>query len=56
MKAFVLSILIACSLTACARSTPTEAQIDAQYNKLLVEYGNAELICPRFNGQFKQLF
>jgi hypothetical protein len=43
MKAFVLSLLIACSLTACARSTQTDAQIDAQYNKLLVEYGNAEL-------------
>jgi hypothetical protein len=43
MKVFVLSILMACSLTACARNTPTEAQIDTQYNKLLVEYGNAEL-------------
>ncbi len=43
MKAFILSILIACSLTACARNTPTEAQVDAQYNKLLVEYGNAGL-------------
>jgi hypothetical protein len=43
MKAVVLSILIAFSLTACARSTPTDAQIDAQYNKLLVEYNNAEL-------------
>jgi hypothetical protein len=43
MKAFVVSILIACSLTACARSTQTDAQIDAQYNKLLVEYNNAEL-------------